>query len=115
CMNLGKKGEEIACKYLESKNYRVLERNYRLSFGEIDLIATHGKTVVFVEVKTRMNMNYGLPGESITANKIHSIEKVANFYISQKGFRDWDFRIDAVEILIIKGKPYIRHLENITG
>lgn len=114
-MNLGQKGEALACNYLESKHYRILEKNYRKSFGEIDLIAMYGQVVVFVEVKTRMNMNYGLPSEAITAAKIHSIEKVANFYISQKHLENYDCRIDAVEILIIRGKPYIRHIENISG
>ncbi len=113
-MNLGEKGEALAAKYLESKNYRILERNYRRSFGEIDLIVEKGKVLVFVEVKTRMNLNYGFPIDSITAAKLHSIKKVASFYIMQKKFENYDFRIDAVEILFVKGVPYVCHTENIS-
>lgn len=114
-MNLGKQGEALACKYLECKHYRILEKNYRKSFGEIDLIAKYKDILVFVEVKTRNNMNYGLPCEAITPSKIRAIERVANFYVTQKNMENCDCRIDAVEILMVQGKAYVRHTENISG
>lgn len=113
-MSLGSNGEELAAKYLENKGYEVIAKNYRKSFGEIDLIVKKNKTLVFVEVKTRMNMNYGLPREAITLKKLKAIEKVAEFYISLNKLKNLDFQIDLVEILFVKGKPYVCHTENIS-
>lgn len=63
---LGKKGEDAACTYLERKGYVICRRNYRCRYGEIDIIAAKGGELSFVEVKTRRNLNFGLPRLAVT-------------------------------------------------
>ena len=66
---LGKRGEVVACKYLQSNGYRILEKNYKTHIGEIDVIAEDGETLCFIEVKTRSGDGYGLPSEAVTLKK----------------------------------------------
>ena len=66
---LGKEGETRAVEFLWKKGYRILERNFRTKRGEIDIIARNRKEIIFVEVKTRKNLDYGFPSESVNDNK----------------------------------------------
>ncbi len=77
----GLRGEAIATKYLRKKGYRILERNYRTPFGEIDIIAEDRGTLVFIEVKTRKADLFGLPEESVTIKKRERIKKAALHYL----------------------------------
>lgn len=74
------RGEEFAAKLLTRMGYRILERNFRSRFGEIDLVALKDKTLVFVEVKTRFSQRYGNPFESVTPWKLRKITKTAQYY-----------------------------------
>ena len=114
-MALGKWGEDIAEKYLKKKGYLIMERNFRCRLGEIDIIALDGKTLVFIEVKTRMSQKYGLPCEAINHEKLRHIERTAAYYMMLKPADHQEARLDAVEILKCEGKYYINHIENITG
>lgn len=114
-MALGAKGEDIAERYLKKKGYRIVERNYRCRLGEIDIIALDGSTLVFIEVKTRRNQNYGRPCEAVNAVKIRHILRTATCYTALSHVRYEDIRIDVVEILLQGGKPYIHYIKNITG
>ena len=69
-LSTGNYGEDLACKYLRKIGYDILERNYRIRGGEIDIIARDKEFLVFVEVKTRFTHEYGLPVESVTPWKI---------------------------------------------
>lgn len=111
-MSLGLQGEEVAANYLENKGYQILERNFRCKMGEIDIIGCIHKTLVFVEVKTRRNLNYGLPCESVTKSKQIHIKRVAAFYVVKNNITNINQRIDVVEILYQGEKAYIRHTEN---
>lgn len=111
-MNLGVQGEDVATNYLKNKGYQVLERNFRCKMGEIDIIACIHKTLVFVEVKTRRSLNYGLPCEAVTKTKKLHIRRVATFYTIKHNFENISQRIDVVEILYQGEKAYIRHTEN---
>ena len=71
--NIGKIGEEAATNYLKEKGYKIQERNYRTSFGEIDIICRHKDSIIFVEVKTRRSDRYGCPEEAINTNKQRKI------------------------------------------
>ena len=71
---IGNQGEKIAAAYLESKGYRILEQNYHTRFGEIDLVAQEGDSLVFVEVKARTSTTFGLPEASVTPAKLEKIE-----------------------------------------
>lgn len=112
-MNIGKWGEIAAAKYLTNKGYIIIEENFRCRMGEIDIIATHDDILVFIEVKTRRSLSYGLPGESITETKLHHIKKTINYYILINNLHYRDLRIDVIEILIKNKKAYIHHIENV--
>ncbi len=111
-MSLGLQGEEVAANYLKNKGYQVLERNFRCKMGEIDIIACIHRTLVFVEVKTRRSLNYGLPCEAVNKTKQVHIKRVAAFYAMKNNVVDITQRIDVVEILYQGQKAYIRHIEN---
>jgi len=107
---LGKQGEEIAARYLKSHGYRVISRNFRSRYGEIDIICTDGRVVVFVEVKTRTSTNYGSPEESITKVKKEHIRKVALVYLETYPQPFREIRFDVIGILMEDNKPRINHL-----
>ena len=91
---IGNYGEELACQYLKKQGYKILERNYRIRGGEIDIVARDQDYLVFVEVKARYSHEYGLPSESITPWKIKALLKTALFYIQKikwgdRGDIDW--------------------------
>lgn len=109
-MTLGSWGEQIAESYLLSHGYEIMERNYRCRIGELDLIAIDGEVIVFVEVKARQTLTYGLPCESITNTKQQHIRRTAKQYVLSHSLEDWDLRIDVIEILRIEGKTYVHHI-----
>ena len=100
---LGKKGEGLARKHLKKLGYRILAKNYRCRFGEIDLIAEHDGCLVFVEVKTRSGLNFGQPAEAITRNKRQQISKVALEYMAKNDLRNRSARFDVVTVLQQEG------------
>jgi putative endonuclease len=100
---LGAKGEEIAVRYLKSKGYRIVERNYRIRFGEIDIIAEQEDDLVFIEVKTRSDTLFGSPLESVTVQKQKQLSKVALEYINKQGCHNRPARFDVVGILLQEG------------
>jgi putative endonuclease len=100
---LGAKGEEIAVRYLKSRGYRIVERNYRIRLGEIDIIAEHGDDLVFIEVKTRSDIFFGSPFESVTKQKQKQLSKVALEYISKKNCHNRPSRIEVVGIEFHEG------------
>lgn len=114
-MTLGGWGEDTAEKYLKRKGYTIIERNFRCRPGEIDIIAMDGTELVFVEVKTRRNLNFGLPCESVTAAKIKHLKRAAAYYASICPVRHRSIRVDVIEILAAEGRVHIRHIENILG
>ena len=112
---IGKMGEELACKYLISNNYKLLERNFRCRQGEIDVIAFDIKSgeVVFFEVKTRTNFNYGFPSEAVNEIKIKHIINSIKYYLYCKNVENVFVRIDVIEIVINKGKYKLNHLKGV--
>jgi len=99
---IGAKGEDIAVSYLKSRGYRILERNYRISFGEIDIIAEQGGHLVFIEVKTRSDNLFGSPFESVTVPKQRQLSKVALQYMCKLGCHNRPARFDVVGIRLKK-------------
>ncbi len=107
-------GELIASDFLKKLGYKIITKNFHSRFGEVDIIASRGRTIVFVEVKLRYNNSFGTPLESITRSKLEKIKKTALFYLTLNNKADSDFRFDAVEILYQDGRRKINHVENIT-
>jgi putative endonuclease len=78
---LGRKAEDAAAEYLRQQGYRLKERNYRCSLGEIDLIAEDGEALVFVEVRSRSSAEFGWPQETVNWVKQRKLRKVAAYYL----------------------------------
>jgi putative endonuclease len=95
---LGEEGEERAAGFLSRRGYKILERNYRTPVGEIDLIALHRGTVVFVEVKTRTNEAFGAPELAVTPQKQRRMIKAALSYIKRGKLHQVPCRFDVVAI-----------------
>lgn len=95
----GKKGEELACKYLKKDRYKILEKNYRTKQGEIDIIAEdRGGVLCFVEVKARSRTDYGNPEESVTYHKQKRLLAAAFNYLESKKIGSKDMRFDIVSV-----------------
>ena len=84
-IDLGKLGEEIACKYLQQEGYKIVYRNYRTRFAEIDIIAEKNNILSFIEVKTRTSQKFGEPVEAVTLAKQKKIHRCAEAYLQFKG------------------------------
>ena len=80
---LGRQGEETAVAFLRRHRYRILERNYRTKVGEADIVARRGRTLFFIEVKTRTSDRFGLPEESVTPRRISRLRNCARVYLLQ--------------------------------
>ncbi len=83
----GKAAEELACAHLESRGFRILERNFTTRFGEIDIVAQRGKTVFFVEVRSSEGFMH--PLESITAKKLKNLWRAIQIYARARGIEDY--------------------------
>ena len=81
--NRGEKEEERACRHLREKGYKIVARNWLSPFGEIDIIARDGDTLVFVEVKSRHGRNFISPEETLTVEKRKRIITTARLYLSK--------------------------------
>ena len=92
----GRRGEAIARRYLEAQGYEVLATNSRVRSGEIDVVARHEGSLVFVEVRSRRALGFGAPEESITAAKRRRLARTAHEYIQKHGLATTDWRIDVV-------------------
>ena len=113
--NFGKEGEDLAAEMLKGKGYEILERNYRYGKGEIDIVAKDPENgfTVFVEVKSRKNLEFGAPEYAITKSKIKQVKKMAELYLYDKNITEIDCRFDVVAILFkYKQKPEINHYVN---
>ncbi len=91
-------GEEKAVDYLRDLGYKILEQNWRSALGEVDIIALDREALVFVEVKSRQNIGYGLPQQAVNDFKQRQIIKAALGYLKSRGIVDQDVRFDVVSI-----------------
>ncbi len=90
----GKKGEEIAGRFLTSRGYRILDRNFRTPRGEIDLIVLDGEYLVFVEVKSRRGNRFGAPQDAVDRRKQEHLIKASQFYMTRKKLENICCRFD---------------------
>lgn len=111
-ISIGKKGEEIAAAFLLKEGYRVLERNFTCSMGEIDIVALHSGSLVFVEVKTRRSNRFGLPEEAVNRRKQHQMTKAAQAYISKKKLFNAPARFDVVAVTLSGETSEVRIIRN---
>jgi putative endonuclease len=112
---LGDRGENIAARELRNKGYKIIVRNFRCDMGEIDIIARDGTTLVFVEVKTRVD-DVPSPQEQVNDAKQHQVTKAAKFYLTRYGVPQPPARFDVIAIVWPTGRsPQITHIENAFG
>lgn len=95
----GNKGEGLATEYLQSKGYKIIERNFRTRFGEIDIVCWDAQTLVFVEVKTKIGHDFGEPEEMVDRKKLSQVKKMGEVYLQNK---NWEVlcRVDVVAIVL---------------
>jgi putative endonuclease len=97
---LGKRGEELALRFLKKKGYKIVERNYICKMGEMDIIAQEKDTLVFVEVKTRTSTAFGPPQLAVNSAKQMQLSKVALNFLKEKRLEDIKARFDVVAIVL---------------
>ncbi len=106
---IGSKGEDIAVDYLRNKGYSILYRNYKTPFGEADIISKDNDTVVFVEVKTRSNLSFGNPFESVNLKKQEKLKRIALYYLKSINTQI-KVRFDIISIIAEKSSYRIEHI-----
>ena len=110
--DLGRRGEDIAKEYLENMGYRILQMNWKYGKAEVDVIAHYENTLVFVEVKTRSSVDYGLPEDFVDHKKERQLEFAANEYLEDSSYQG-EIRFDIVAIVFENKHIYkINHIED---
>jgi putative endonuclease len=109
--SLGKDGEVLAADFLKNKGYRILDKNFRTVFGEIDIIAKDSGVVVFVEVKTRTDITFGYPFEAVNPKKREKIRKTALCFL-KKLKKSVPARFDVLSIYFENGERKIDHIKD---
>ena len=108
---IGKWGEGVAARYLEEHGYNVVGRNVRTPYGEIDIVAEHEGSTIFVEVKTRTTSSFGPPEISVTPRKQEHMLAAADHYVQENEIDHWQ-----IDVIAVEGKPgkqpIFTHFEN---
>ncbi|MEX0614202.1 MAG: YraN family protein [Pirellulales bacterium] len=112
--SLGQRGEDAAAKYLKRHGYRILARGLDSRLGELDIVAVDGRTIVFVEVKTRRSTDAGHPAEAIDPRKERRMTQAALAYLKAQGLLQYAARFDVVAITwpVNLERPTIEHYKN---
>ena len=98
--SLGRRGEGHALQLLRAKGYRILGRNVRSKFGEIDVVAEQGRTLCFVEIKARTGLGFGFPEEAVDGRKQQRLRRLALWYLQSRRIPDRPVRFDVVSVLL---------------
>ncbi len=110
--DLGKLGEDLACAELSRRGYKILARRFRTKYGEIDIVAREGSTVVVVEVKTRGGRAFGGGAEAVTGVKQRRMLRMGTEYLLRRNLADEPCRFDVVDVNIEGGVPRIEVYRN---
>ncbi|MGI6655667.1 MAG: YraN family protein [Desulfobulbus sp.] len=111
----GRIGEELALDYLREQGYGIAEKNYRTPYGEVDIVARDGQTMVFVEVKTRSSSRFGTPFDAVDSRKQLHLCRAARAYLHCHGLAGTSARFDVISVELSRtdgGEPRITHLQN---
>ena len=104
---LGRRGEDLALAAVEELGYELVERNFRCNFGEVDLIARDGDTLVFIEVKTRRGKRPAIAKEAVGPRKRRQLSKVALYYMKSEGYLKQRARFDVVAVGLDSGQARV--------
>ncbi len=113
---LGALGECLAAEHLAALGFRIVERNWRCRYGELDIIAAgdRSKTIVFVEVKTRTGTAYGTPAEAVTPQKVARLRRLAGLWLAGQDMRWNAVRIDVIGVRFGRRRdPELLHLRGV--
>ncbi len=108
----GDAAEQAACDYLRSQKLRILQRNYRCRFGEIDIIACDDQHLIFVEVRLRGNAKFGSAGESVNQRKQQRLIRAASSFLATHSRRELPCRFDVIEATENRGAFQLNWLPN---
>lgn len=111
-LSIGKFGEDLAVSYLKKHGYKIIERNFRIRGGEIDIIALDKDTLVYVEVKTRSSHQFGLPEESVGYHKLRFLERASKFYRANRRNLPELERIDVLAVDLSEKDPIYNLIKN---
>jgi len=110
---VGSRGEELAAAFLQRIGFSIVERNFRCKGGEIDIVAKDGNTLVFIEVKSRKTVSYGVPQLAVTPFKQRQISKAALTWLARNHKHDAPARFDVIAILLSGYYQHkIEHIRN---
>ncbi len=112
---LGRRGEDEAVRHLKGLGYRIVGRRERILRGDIDIVALDGRTVVFVEVRSKSDTTHGHPAETVGPQKQRRIAELAAAYIRRHRLEDQSVRIDVVAVTFPAergGRPVVEHYQN---
>lgn len=112
---IGRWGEDKAARYLENKGYKIIARHWTHRIGELDIVAAKDGRVVFVEVRTKTSLRYGMPEESVGAWKKERLCRTANVYMLKHKIGNMPYQIDLIAIVhnLAINQTTIRHFENV--
>lgn len=100
---IGQQGEQLAADHLAGLGYRIVTRNYRCPFGEVDIIAREGAVLVFVEVKSRRSACYGEPQQAVDRRKQKKLAQIAQHYLTEHHLANQPARFDVVAVRVAPG------------
>ena len=113
---IGRRGESAAARYLEMMEFEILDRNWECPAGEADIVALDGDYLVFCEVKTRTNLNKGLPCEAVGRKKRQRYELIAAWYLRSHDIVEMPVRFDVIDLLVAsENRALIRHIRDAFG
>lgn len=112
---IGKWGENLACKYLEASDYKIIERNFLCRQGEIDIIAKDitKEELVFVEVKTRSNLKYGNPIDAVNRKKQKHMMQAIQYYRYKNCIKNIAIRVDVIEVFMQEQNYKVNHIKQV--
>jgi putative endonuclease len=109
---IGRFGEDLACTELAQRGYAILARRYRTRYGEIDIVARDGDTIVIVEVKTRVGKAFGGGAAAVTRFKQHQMMRMGTDYLARRRLTGSPCRFDVVEVDLEAAEPRIEIYRN---
>ena len=111
-LSIGRQGERLAVEFLNRLGYKIIEKNLKTKFGEIDIVCLEKAVIVFVEVKARTTSRYGDPYEAVDRNKQKRLSRAALGYLSRKRWEERIARFDVISILWKGPQPEINHIKD---
>lgn len=111
---IGRLGEDLASRFLEDNGFKIIDRNFRTRYGEIDLIASNSHEILFLEVKTRSSNLYGYPEQAVDKKKINHLLLAARLYLKIKNLSNF-WRLDIISIELDSNPPNIKWFKDITS